>query len=272
VYTHAKLTGYSDAAGNAITSFPAGFTGEITLVAKFSETVSSVSGSQANFATTGAGWVEFYYSAAQDSSQVSGSGFNNGTLIGRLDGVDLNEGFFKVTVNRTTGSPTIGNLDQSANGNQYVGQSTVTGIGTQGAVTFGATNVALDSSFFLTKIADFSILFDNISIALPYTSVDPSDCFNTAQSALASACAANHTNGTLLANSGDNNGLTGAYVPVVGSINGLSTTTTFGGPDFLAQTDFNSSVAGTAVPEPGALALAGLALGAMGFAARRRRV
>ena len=120
--------------------------------------------------------------------------------------------------------------------------------------------------FFLTTITGFAIDYTNISIGLPYKSVKPADCFNTTETGIAvgttgllSECDTTHVNGLYSAQGGP------GFIPNVGPVNGLN----LGSPDFVAQTDFNSSVQG--VPEPGTLALAGLALGAMGFAARRRR-
>jgi hypothetical protein len=187
------------------------------------------------------------------------------------DGVSTTQGSF--TVNGSI-APTA--LDGAGTDN-YIGQSTVTGSGSQGNIQFGVTNglnvgsIDLDPTFFLTKIADFSILFSNISIGLPYISVDPSDCFNPTKQAgvagttgLSTQCADNHTNGTYAANVVAN-GQDGGIVPVTGAINGVNQL----GPDFVAQTDYNSPVTG--VPEPGMLALLGLAFGAMGLASRRRR-
>lgn len=286
VLTHAKLTAYNDANGDA-TSLPGFGGGEITVVSRFTERVTGANAATgtANFETTGAGWVEVYYSAASNSNSLRGANFNDGTLILRADGVSLATGSFSVNANKP-----ITLLDQSGNGNNYgpsavapspslnpggaLDQRTVQGEGSQGSISFGvgAGGFQLDSNFFKTAVLDFSLIFQNISINLPYGSVDPSDCFNpNMRAALGSGfttqCnATNHIDGTYAANAAAH-GDDGGYVPVVGDVNGL-----FGGPggDFVAQTDFNSAVTGT-VPEPGMLALLGLAFAGLGVTTMRRR-
>jgi hypothetical protein len=270
VLTHAKLTAYAPTGSSTFVGLP-GFGGEITMVARYTEQViaftpgdGSTTFPQATFASTGTGWVEFYFSSS-DASDLTGGGFNNGTLIGRLSGVQVGRrGNFEVT------DPTPIALDGSADGDQYSGQLTVSGFGSQQSLRAGTAAVALDPTFFLTAIGDFSLNYQNISIGVPYEVVNPSDCFTPTMAAaavgttgLASTCDAAHVNGTYAAQ-----GNATGYTPVVGPVNGLSLT---GAPDFVAQTDFNSAVRGT-VPEPGSLALVGLALGALGFAARRRSV
>lgn len=274
VYTHAKLIGYTPAGGSQSVSLP-GAGGEITIVAKFTETVVNANAAAgfAQFATTGSGWVEMYYSSAANSNNLTGFGFNDGTLIMRGTGVTGDVSAFATGAFFNTGF-TNADLDSFAPTNSYPGQKTVNGFGSQSSIKFGSTGFALDSNFFKTQIVDFSILFNNISIGLPYNTVDPSHCFNTTAGAASNAAI---TAGTATGNASecDNTivngkfaaqGASGGYVPVIGDVNGA-----FGqAKDFVAQTDFNSAVTGTA-PEPGSIALMGLALGALGLASRRRR-
>lgn len=281
VLTHARLAAtYNDAKGDPAT-LPT-FAGEITVVSRFTEvvTAASIAAGSASFQTTGAGWVEMYYSTVSNSNQLTGSNFNDGTLIMRAEGVSIANGQFTVD-----SSKPITRLDGSGNGNQYgpsdsgigglTDQQTVQGGGNQDPISFGSGGIWLDPNFFKTSVANFSLFFENISIGLPYLSVDPSDCFNPNKAAntnaqisagtatgLSTQCLVNHFDGLYSLNATD-----GGYLPVVGQTNGL-----FQGPggDFVAQTDFNSAVTGS-VPEPGMLALLGLAFAGLGVTTMRRR-
>ncbi len=275
VLTHAKLTGYANALAPSGVSLPGSFTGEITIVASFQERVVGVGATQADFETTGLGWVEMYYSATPNSDNLRGSNFNDGRLIMRASGVSASSGLFRVN------NKPITDLD-GFGGQDYNGQKTVSGTGVQDVITFGGVGTTfIDDNFLKSAVIDFSLLFENISIGLPYKSVNPSDCFNPNQSSslnmditnhIASPqttqCnATNHFNGTYAQNFSNLGwGNDGGYVPVVGTTNGLFGTD----PDFVAQTDFNSAVTGT-TPEPGTLALLGLALAGVGLTTVRRR-
>lgn len=269
--THAYVDGFTNSAGDP--NNPAGLnsTFEITMVARFTETVTQVvplgGGSNlATFITNPAtpGFLEFYFDSSPDADDLTGSGFSDGRLILRASLVSLATGNF-------TASATTDLLDRWGADN-YNGQLTQTGSGSNTALSVGTPDLTYDPTFFLGLLSSLSLTFANISQGIPFFTVDPSDCFtDTAYGGAvgtisAGECSNAHIGGTYAAQGADPTG----YTPLIGLINGFLPAFTGGGPDQVFQTDYNTAFNATSVPEPGTLALLGLGLGLSALLRRRR--
>lgn len=277
VMTHSKLIGYNDATTGQYVGLNDSF-GEITFVTSFEERITGdFGGVGASYRTVGTGRLEIYFSETANSNPLSGSGFNDGTLIGWFEGTrGLNtstaSGSFELSLDDNN-RPIVSSLDGTSDGNQYFGPSgdqlTLEGAGSHQVIRFGSAGFDLNNAFFKTLLSDFSIRFENLSLSVPFGTSNPSDCFNAVRGTavigdpqFGSECNATHVNGRYADQSNADPG----YLPVVGDLN-------FGpgsAPDFVVQSDPNSPVTGT-IPEPTSIALIGLALAAAGTTARRRR-
>ena len=201
--------------------------------------------------------------ATKNADMLLGTGFNDGHLI--FDStVTTVGGSFSVTI-----SPGVGDLDQSGNGDQWTspyapaGQQSVSGFGSNSTVTVDLAPTWFDPDFF-NNPPILQFLLENLSLNVPFTTTDPSRNFTQADNTLYNVTATDGT-GAVSTLGPTNGGLSGC-TPVPGGFTGC----TPDGPDFLFSTDINSAVRGT-IPEPGTLALAGLALAAIGGLARRRK-
>jgi PEP-CTERM motif len=274
VLTQARLTATFNPGGTPNTPAGLNTTYEITMVGRFTETVTGVIGGGGPGTIAGfsgvpnTGFLQIYFDNALNANDLTGFGFSDGRLILNGQLANTPTGNFQIAAKDPIQCPTAGDCPLDLHGaNDYAGQLTATGTGSNTNLTFSVSGQ--DSTFFINPLTALGLQIANVSIGLPFISVDPADCFN-ANAAFggaigttnASVCNNVHVNGLLNPATQPGPGV----IPSVGVSNGVLSA---GGADFVAQTDFNSPLA-FAVPEPGSVALLGISLFGMAVGLRRK--
>lgn len=174
----------------------------------------------------------YIYATNANGNDLAGTGFTGGTLVmsGHIIGVTSSN------YNATGFSSVLDNFGT----NNYVGTGSITGS--------GATDINVEIDFAnqayfpgLDAGGTFAFGFFNTSTVTPFNQANPSACFSSD----------GVTSCNLASNIGTNNGVTDPNAT----------------RNFQFQADGNLSF--SVVPEPGSLALVGLALGVAGFVGRR---
>lgn len=226
---------------------------EYTFQTLFNETATGIGTSAANFVLApGANWFRVYADTAGNSNQVTGLGYGDGTLI--LEGtINSLTGTFN-DATRANGSPIVG-LDQFSNATNGDVDGGVTTHQGNGSNTINVKVDYLNPNFFLGNVAELILTLnygDSTNLAVPFIAAQPSD---------------------QVVGFTPNYSFT-AGGPVNGADCTLGGVTEAGSRSSTCDFQFQSDAAGSftnQVPEPGSLALVGLALAAAGVAARRKK-
>lgn len=237
-------------------ALPAGAFPQITFVGSFTELGWQTSPGAAQFQFAGApvlSSLNFFeiWAGGVAKNDLTGAGFNDGTLLFRGHGVAASGNFGAVQAANVP-------LDQTADLNQWGAQNTVTGSGGS-KLTVEADFVNL--LYFPLGLSEiFLSLFDTQNNLAFTGGNNPTTCFVSDFGGTgASSCDATAFNvdGTAVNSDGTLGTINGAPI-------GLG-----GGDSIIFRSDASQSF--LAVPEPGSMALFGLSLTSLAFLSRRRK-
>jgi len=268
-YALAGLNAFQNSNGVAIGGTGLNSTYEWTYIAAFQERVISVTGGGGtgtavfNTVTGGTNFFRIYYDPTPDQNPVNGTGFGpdptdlDSILI--LEGTILpfnaatQQGLTNFTASGVAAPPNPNALDQFGV-NQYPNITSVTGTG-GGSLTVLTTFA--NAAYFPQGVPSvFALIFDT-QLNIPFTQTIPASCINNGGPAATSLIGAAGPNTAVGLECATNS---------IGTVNGIT------GPNDLLMTDSSTSFLPITVPEPGSLALVGLALAALGVTYRRRSV
>lgn len=242
-YSHSSLSLFNYLSGDDTATLSLGNTREWTFVTSFLETVTTKTATvtEANIVNDAGNFFQIWYDPTPDSSNLTGKGFNDGVLVLEASGLAANvNGSGDFTADLTAlGAPNIEALDQSGV-NNYPNITTVTGSGT---TIINASVTYVNNAFIKGVTAgDAFQLFFNTLVNLPFAEANPSSCYWDGAAYQGAAGTISNASAGTIAQSCTN---------TIGTLNGT-------GRNALFQSDPNMSF--TAVPEPGALGLLGLAV------------